>query len=85
MAYAIPVDFAYPAAQNILKNCDGNTNTQILRSFMGISVQVTDSATEIADDGTVRIVNTVSVASVEANSPAAKAGVQKGDVIKSFR
>ena len=85
MAYAIPVDFAYPAAQNILKNCDGDTNTQILRSFMGISVQVTDSATEIADDGTVRIVNTVSVASVEANSPAAKAGVQKGDVIKSFR
>lgn len=85
MAYAIPVDFAYPAAQNILKNCDGNTNTQILRSFMGISVQVTDSATEIADDGTVRIVNTVSVASVEANSPAAKADVQKGDVIKSFR
>ena len=29
--------------------------------------------------------NTVSVASVEANSPAAKADVQKGDVIKSFR
>lgn len=85
MAYAIPIDFAYPATQNILKNCDGKTNTQILRSFLGISVQVTDSKAEIAEDGSVKIINTVAVASVEANSPSAKAGIQKGDVIKSFR
>ena len=48
-------------------------------------MQVTDSKTEIAEDGSVKIINTVSVASVEANSPSAKAGIQKGDVIKSFR
>lgn len=85
MAYAIPVDFVYPAVQNVLKNCDGKTNTNILRSFLGISVQVTDSRTEIQSDGTVKIIKTVSVANVEANSPAAKAGIIAGDVIVSFR
>lgn len=85
IAYAIPIDLAYSAIDNIIKNCDGLENKKIQRCLIGVSLQVTDSEAIISSENDkVEIKQTISIESVEAGSIADVQGLQEGDVISSM-
>lgn len=84
MGYAIPSNLAVAVAENILRNCDGVENEQLIRCRLGISIAIKDAWTEY--DSVTGVVNrkqTCSVNSIETGS-VAEVVLMVGDVIKSF-
>lgn len=71
LGFAIPVDDALPVIQELI------TSGKIVRPYIGLSGINVDAALAKKND----IVEGIYVAKVTANSPASKAGLQKGDVI----
>ncbi len=71
LGFAIPVDDALPVIQELI------ANGKIVRPYIGLSGINVDAAVAKKND----IVEGIYVAKVTSNSPASKAGLQKGDVI----
>lgn len=71
LGFAIPVDDALPVIQELI------TSGKIVRPYIGLSGINVDAALAKKND----IVEGIYVAKVTSNSPASKAGLQKGDVI----
>lgn len=84
MSYAIPSNFVKYVAENILYYCDGKTNENVYRCYLGITVQASKLYTVYDDEsGKVHKREEVSIISVENNS--LSSGVLKaGDVINSI-
>jgi serine protease Do len=72
---AVPADLVSQVAEGLVKN------GKVVRGFLGVSVQ--DITPALADSFNLKSRAGALVAQVEPNGPAAKAGVQEGDVITS--
>ena len=84
IAYAIPSTIATFVADNIIYHCDGNSNTEVVKQVMGITVKLSDSkAVYNEETGLTKIVETVKVEEVSAGSNA-MGKLQKGDIYVSI-
>lgn len=71
MCYAIPISVASSIANNIIKNCNGNTTKTIRKVYLGINVDVASS--KAVYDATTKkssIVQSIKVASVDSDGAA---------------
>jgi serine protease Do len=75
IGFAIPINLA----KSLLPQLKAG---KVIRGWLGIMIQ--DLTPELAQSFNIKETKGVLVANVAANSPAAKAGVQQGDVIVSF-
>ena len=88
ISYAIPANIVRGVADNVIRHSKaGKDKTSTFEKRMiGISTQSSDSSNRYdAEKGTITVTETVYVAEVVKNSPAAAAGLAVGDVIKSAR
>lgn len=76
IGFAIPADMAQNVMDQLIKH------GQVRRAKLGVTVQGVDS--ELAKSLGLRDVRGALVSAVEDNSPAQKAGLQRGDVILTF-
>ena len=86
IGYAIPSNVALYVAENIIRNCDGETRTTVKRCMMGISVYaVNSSARQAIVDGKLKtqIVETIAIDSVTSGSKA-DGKLNNGDQITSI-
>lgn len=84
IGYAIPSNVAINVAQNIIDNCDGNTNTCVKKCLLGITVSIIDKRAEYdKDDQLTHIYDTVQVQDVTAGSLASSI-LKKGDILNSI-
>lgn len=74
IGFAIPCDDALPIIKELIQN------KKIVRPYIGLSGMNLDSATAKRNN----IVEGIYVAQILANTPAQKAGIQKGDIIVAF-
>ena len=85
IGYAIPSNIAVYCAENILDHCDGNTNTQMIKCLVGITVQTTDSyARYDADSGTITLYDEVTIVEFSETSMV-KDVLKEGDILKKIR
>jgi len=82
--YAIPSNLALSVANNIIRNCNGDTKLTPEVCFLGISTLL-DSSYSIVDESTgyTYVLYTVKIVSVNEDS-VAEGLLQVGDIIKSF-
>ena len=83
MGYAIPSDLVIKLADNILRNCNGTTSTQVVKPLMGITITAVVTGVEIDEGGTLCKVQMVEVTEVSAGS-LATGKVLTGDIINSI-
>lgn len=84
MGYAIPSNLAVAVAENILRNCDGVANEQVIRCYLGITIAIKDTWTEYDTvTGVVNRKQTCSVNGIE-NDSIAQSVLMVDDVIRSF-
>ena len=84
IGYALPSTLVKYVVENILDNCDGQTNTKVIKGLIGIQVYVSASKAEYdAAAGAVRITETVKVDSVTSGS-IGEGNVREGDIIVSL-
>lgn len=84
MGYAIPSNLAVAVAENIIRNCDGKTNTSVIKCVLGISISIGEISREYdGNTGILKIVESCIV--YEINEGSIAVGVLKNnDVLKSF-
>jgi len=83
VGYAIPASVVKGVVENILANCDGVTNTSVLKPTLGVTVEPKDSQLEyVAESGIYKIKETVRIKSV-ANNSLASGKFQEGDILQS--
>ena len=73
IGYAIPSNVASAVAENIIRNCDGDTRTTVKRCILGINVMAKNSsAVQTIKNGKLKteIVETVSISNITAGTPA---------------
>lgn len=88
ISYAIPANIVRGVADNVIRHSEaGKDKTSAFdKRMIGISTNVSDTSNRYdAEKGTITVTETVYVAEVVKNSPAAAAGLAVGDVIKSAR
>lgn len=88
ISYAIPANIVRGVADNVIRHSKaGKDKTSAFEKRMiGISTNVSDTSNRYdAEKGTITVTETVYVAEVVENYPAATAGIAVGDVIKSAR
>ena len=84
IGYALPSTLVKYVAENILDNCDGQTNTKVVKGMLGIKVYASASKVEyVAAEGRTRIVETVKVDSVTSGS-LAEGSIRTGDIVVSI-
>lgn len=84
MSYSIPSNFVKYVAENIIYYCDGKTNEQVMRCYLGITVGAKELYTVYdTDSGKVHKRETVSISSIETNG-LAYGNLEVGDVINSI-
>ena len=84
MGYAIPSNLAVNVANNIIRNCDGKANEQVIRCKIGMGITASDLRTEYdSENGVVRVVESCVISEFETGS-IAEVVLMVGDVIKSF-
>ena len=84
MSYSIPSNFVKYVAENIIYYCDGKTNEQVMRCYLGITVGAKELYTVYdTDSGKVHKRETVSISSIE-TSGLAYGNLEVGDVINSI-
>lgn len=84
MGYAIPINLAVRIAENVIANCDGQSNTKAQKPLMGITITSYVSGLEISPEGDeIYQVNLVEVIEVSQGS-LALGKVSVGDVINSI-
>jgi Do/DeqQ family serine protease len=76
IGFAIPVNFARAVAEELIQN------GRIIRGFLGLSTQPVDDKVQAALG--LKTPEGVLVSSVDLGGPAARAGIQAGDVILQF-
>ena len=85
IGYAIPSNIAVYCAENILDNCDGNENTQIIKCLVGITVQTTDSRADYDEkSGDITLYDTVTIVEISPTS-LAKGTLMVGDVLHKIK
>ncbi len=85
IGYAIPVNVARAIADNILHYCADGSHITVMRTMLGITVEVIDSRTVYdSENGTVEIDETIGVQSVTEGS-LAHAVLKAGDIINSVK
>ena len=82
IGYAIPAKVATAVADNIIDNCYGRDCTTVMRAELGISLTATSSEAQVCADGSLRIVETVSVYGIDEGS-AAENILKSGDRLVS--
>ncbi len=84
MSYAIPSNFVKYVAENILYYCDGSSNENVYRCYLGITVQASRLYTEYDEaNGKLHKREDVGVVSVSDGS-LAKGVIEVGDIINSI-
>ncbi len=81
IGYAIPVNLAVKVAENILRNCDGDTNLSVKKALLGVTVSPISSGLVTDGDGNLVIVEQVSV--VEILETCITDRLTVGDIINS--
>lgn len=85
IGYAIPSNVAVYVAQNIIDNCDGETNTSVYKCMLGVGLGVSDSSAYYdTETETTRIREVVSVSSVSSGS-LAEGKLKTGDIITAIK
>ena len=87
IAYAIPSNVVLGVVENIIRNCDGDTKTSVLRCIMGFYLKaLNSSAVSGYDNGKLRtkIVETVSIDSITEGS-IVEGLLSAGDIITSVK
>ena len=85
IGYAIPSNIAIYCAENILDNCDGITNTAIVKCLVGITVQTTDSYAKYdAASGNITLHDEVTIVEVSATS-LLKNELKAGDILTKIK
>ncbi len=84
IGYAIPADVVLGVTENLVKNCLNSSNTSVKRAVIGINLALGSSSTVIDGEGNIRIVETVSVSSVNSGS-LADGVLLPGDIILEAR
>ena len=64
LCYAIPINIAKAVANQIIKKCNGDTITSIERVYLGVMVEVMESAATINSDGNLEIRQKIQVQEV---------------------
>jgi len=85
IGYAIPSNVASAVAENIIRNCDGDTRTTVKRCILGINVMAKNSsAVQTIKNGKLKteIVETVSISNITAGTPA-DGKLEVGDILTS--
>lgn len=81
LCYAIPINIAKAIANNIIKNCDGDTKKTIERVYLGVIVEIDDSKPTYDDNGNLKIVQKIKISSVDSASVSA-GKLETGDILK---
>ncbi len=84
IAYAIPSNLAVAVAENVIRNCDGETNKSVYKCTLGIAVSVSN-INVIYDEElqTVTVLNDVLISSV-VDSGVAYGNLEAGSIIKTI-
>lgn len=84
MAYAIPSNLAVAVAENIIRNCDGETNKSVYKCTLGIAVSVSNISVSYDEElQAVTVVSDVLVSSVD-EFGAAYGNLEVGSIIKTI-
>ena len=84
MGYAIPSNLAVAVAENIIRNCDGKTNKNVIKCIIGIGISIGDIRREYdSASGILKVIETCIVAEINPGS-VAESSLVVNDVIKSF-
>lgn len=84
MGYAIPSNLAVYVTENIIRNCDGKPNEQVIKCRIGMMIAVSDIKSEYdAENGVIKVTETCAITEFETGS-IAEVMLMVGDVIKSF-
>lgn len=84
MGYAIPINLAVYVAENIIRNCDGVENEQVIKCRIGMMIEIAESkAVYNEETGELIIEHTCAISDIETGS-IAEVMLIKGDIIKSF-
>ncbi len=82
IGYAIPINLAEKVAENILRNCDGESSLSVKKCLIGIGLSAASSGLVTDGEGNLIIAEQVVVASVEQTCITDKFKV--GDIINSI-
>ena len=82
IGYAIPINLAEKVAENILRNCDGESSLSVKKCLIGIGLSAASSGLVTDGEGNLIIAEQVAVASVEQTCITDKFNV--GDIINSI-
>lgn len=81
IGYAIPASIAIPVTENIIDNCFGKANKNLLRAMLGVTLGVSDAGSVISPEtGLITKTETVIISLVNSGSPA-DGKLQRGDII----
>ena len=83
MGYAIPIDLVSKIASSILDQCNGNTQKQISKALMGVTITAYVTGVEIDDNGNIYKVELVEVIEISQGS-LSENKVMIGDEINSI-
>ena len=81
ISYAIPINLAVKIAENILRNCDGDTNLSVKKAFIGITISPISSGLVTDGNGNLIIVEQISVNEIQETCITDRISV--GDIINS--
>ena len=81
IGYAIPINLAVKVTENILRNCDGDTNLSVKKALIGITVSPISSGLVTDGDGNLVIVEQVSIKGIQ--ETCITDGLCAGDIINS--
>ena len=84
MGYAIPINLAVYVAENVIRNCNGVENEQVIKCRIGMMIEIAESkAVYNEETGELIIEQTCAISEIETGS-IAEVMLKKNDIIKSF-